>query len=335
MKKELPVPNELSSRPQRSLKGRLLSLVVPLYNEEACIEPLTREIDRHLQSINLRYEIVFIDDGSEDMTPFIIEALTHGRSDVRGVRLSRNAGHQGALACGLSHARGDIVIMMDGDLQHPPALVLKMLELWQQGYDVVNTVRLHGERSGWIDKVLSSTFYRVFNRIAEIKLIPGGADFRLLDRRCVDALNSMPEYLKFYRGQVPYIGFRQTALSFECSRRFGGKRSYSIRKSLRLASNGLFSFSTFGLKLPFFLGIGILVLVILYFAVSGMLVALGTSKLEHGWLSVIGLMFLNIGLQLTFLGMIGLYIGKIFLEVKGRPLYFIERTFGDENGSKT
>jgi glycosyltransferase involved in cell wall biosynthesis len=316
------------------MDSTLVSIVVPVYNEEECLQELVRQINENLASTDFSHEIIFVDDASRDRTPDIIASLSLQDHRIKGIRLSKNSGHQAALACGLSAAQGDVVITMDGDLQHPPSLVPQMLRLWQdERFDIVNTLRNRTVGSGLIDRLGSSLFYKIFNRIADIQLVPGAADFRLLDRRAVDALNSMQEYFKFFRGQVPYIGFKQTTLHFDCPPRFAGSRSYTLRQSLQLASNGLMSFSTFGLKVPLIIGIFILFLVLLYGGFSAALIMTGRTHLIEGWLSLVVLMCLNLGLQLTFLGMIGLYIGKIFIEVKGRPLYFVDQTFGFENAS--
>lgn len=312
-----------------NMHSPLVSIVVPVFNEEECVAELVAQIQKTFVDLPYAYEVIFVDDASRDRTPFILERLAKGDPRIKGVRLSRNSGHQAALACGLATAVGDVVITMDGDLQHPPSLIVSMLRLWQdEGFDIVNTLRRKTRGSGYIDRLGSRLFYKIFNRIADIQLVPGAADFRLLDRRAVDALNSMQEYFKFFRGQVPYIGFKQTTITFDCPPRFAGSRSYTLRQSLRLASNGLMSFSTFGLKLPLILGIFILFMVLLYGGLSTALILTDRTHLIEGWLSLAVLLCLNLGVQLTFLGMIGLYVGKIFIEVKGRPLYFVDQTFG-------
>ena len=306
-----------------------VSIVIPLFNEEECLLELINNITLHLQPNYPRHEIVLIDDCSKDKTPCIIADLSQKNPRVKGIRLSRNSGHQAALACGLSAASGDVVITMDGDLQHPPSLLPEMLRLWRDdGFDIVNTRRRQTQGAGLVDRLGSKIFYEIFNKIADIKLVPGSADFRLLDRRAVDALNSMGEFFKFFRGQVPYIGFRQTTITFDCQPRYAGTRSYTLKQSLRLASSGLMSFSTFGLKIPLLLGIIVLLMVLGYASLATILIMTGRTPLIEGWLSLAVLMCLNLGLQLTFLGMLGIYIGKIFIEVKGRPLYFVDETFG-------
>ncbi len=303
-----------------------LSIVVPVFNEEATLPPLIAAIDQHVGSITHDYEIVLVDDGSRDQSFTVIEALAAQHPQIKGLSLSRNTGHQVALACGLESATGDIVVTMDADLQHPPALIPAMVAEWHKGFDIVNTVRQRTAPVPLVEGLLSRLFYVVFNRVSEVRLIPDSADFRLLDRACVDALNSMPERLKFFRGMVPYIGFSQTTLTFDCPPRTTGERSYTLRQSLRLASNGILSFSTIGLKLPFLLGLLILAITFVYLVVATLLLAFGVVPIERGWTSMVALLLLGMGLEMTFLGMFGLYLGKLFIEIKRRPLYFVRRT---------
>lgn len=315
----------------RSIKEARVSLVIPLYNEEECVRELIKEIGVVMDGIGcVGHEIVLVDDCSRDRTFETIEEMAVGNPTIKCLGLSRNVGHQNALSCGIEAASGDIVITLDGDLQHPPSLFPEMIRLWENGVDVVNTIRRNSSASGFAEKIFSKWFYRIFNRVAEVNLVPGSADFRLLDRQCVNALNSMDEHFKFFRGQVPYIGFNQVELPFECPPRFAGQRSYTLRQSFRLASNGIFSFSTFGLKLPFFFGAGIVGLVLAYFLVAGILFLTGNAEFAPGWLSLAALMLLSLGVQLFFLGMFGLYLGKVFLEVKSRPQYFVQKRVGFE-----
>ncbi|MBT3468479.1 MAG: glycosyltransferase family 2 protein [Opitutae bacterium] len=313
----------------RSLKDSKVSLVIPLFNEEGCVRELFKEISTAMDGIDCaNYEVVLVDDCSRDKTLEVVEELAANNSAIKCLSLSRNVGHQNALSCGLNAADGDIIITLDGDLQHPPALFPEMLRLWEDGADVVNTIRRNSGSSNLVEKTFSKWFYRIFNRVAEVSLVPGSADFRLLDRQCVDALNGMTEHFKFFRGQVPYIGFKQVELLFDCPPRFSGNRSYTLRQSFRLASNGIFSFSTFGLKLPFYFGSLIIFTVFAYFVAAGVLHFTGHAEFKPGWLSLAALIYLSLGLQMFFLGMYGLYLGKIFVEVKSRPGYFIKQRIG-------
>jgi len=317
--------NEQADRP-------VLSVVVPVHNEAECCPEMIRRLSAVLDGTGCASEVIFVDDASTDATFEIIAAAARVDSRIRCIGFSRNMGHQAALACGLESSRGAAVVTMDGDLQHPPELLPEMLRLWREGFEVVNTVRRRDADVGLLKGAASRLFYRVFNSVSDVKLTPNSSDFRLLDRRCVEALLSMREYFRFYRGLVDYIGFRQTVIEFDCPRRFAGERRYTWRKSLKLASSGLFSFSTLALKAPFFLGLLVLAVVTAYGAVSAVLIATGVLKAMPGWASIVVILLLTFGVQLVFMGIIGLYLAKIFLEVKARPLYFVRRSagFGDK-----
>ena len=313
----------------RNINNARVSLVIPLFNEQECVAKLIHEVEKVMGEVPCAsYEIVLIDDCSKDRTFEVVGELASSHRSIKCLGLSRNVGHQNALSCGLEAAEGDIVITLDGDLQHPPSLFPEMLKLWENGADIVNTIRRNSGSSSMAEKTFSKWFYRVFNRVAEVSLVPGSADFRLLDRKCVNALNEMDEHFKFFRGQVPYIGFNQVELPFDCPPRFAGQRSYTLRQSIRLASNGIFSFSTFGLKLPFYFGAALVLFVFGYFATVGVMFLIGKTEIVPGWLSLAALLFLSLGLQLFFLGMFGLYLGKVFVEVKRRPGYFVRRSVG-------
>jgi dolichol-phosphate mannosyltransferase len=239
-------------------------------------------------------------------------------------------GHQAALDCALKHASGDAVISMDADLQHPPHLVREMIRLWdKEGYEVVTTEKLENQDSGLLYKLWAKIFYSIFNRYSQIKLTPNGSDFRLMSRKSLDAVLTMPEYHRFYRGLVHFVGFKSTSISFYVQKRFAGKRKYNFKQSLQLASDGLFSFSDFALKIPFILGGATFFVIILYLLYAlGRLVFLGDIFVK-GWTSVIAILILSISIQLIFMGIIGIYIGKIYFEVKRRPVFFTEEKVGD------
>jgi len=316
---------------ERSLEGKKLSIIVPLHNEESCIGKLVSVLDEQMDALNMQTEYVFVDDGSRDRTWELIEQLAEGNPRIRGIRLSRNRGHQVALTCGIHNATGDINIMMDGDLQHPPSLIPSMLRLWKEGYDVVNTQRLEQGKTLFLDALFSRLFYKLYKWLSDTEIIKNSSDFRLLDRKALNALKSLPERSKFYRGLVPYIGFRQTVIPYNCEQRFAGSRSYTLRKSFNLAVDGIFSFSTVGLKLPLFLGAMVMGIALLYFFGSVALHLLGYAEMEKGWTSIITLIILSLGLNLTFIGVFGFYIGKIASEIKGRPEYFISDVVGTDH----
>lgn len=311
---------------------KLISIVVPAYNENECITALVNAIEDVFKPLPYSHELVIVDDGSRDDTFDYIRQHSNINKSVKGVRLSRNMGHQAALDCGLKHANGDAIISMDADLQHPPSLIPKMLELWEQGYEVVTTQKLDNQEASFFYKLFSKSFYSLFNKYSQIKLTPNGSDFRLLSRTALNAVLSMPEYHRFYRGLVPFVGFKSTSISFDVQKRHAGKRKYNFKQSLRLASDGLFSFSDFALKIPFYLGglvfiamLGYLLFTLVDFIFFG-------GVFVKGWASVIAILTLSVSLQLIFMGVIGVYIGKIFFEVKRRPVYFTSEKVGAFNG---
>ena len=309
-----------------------LSIVVPVRNEEACVEEFIRRTESALSGLaglSGEYELIFIDDGSTDRTYALIEEKHRRNSRIKCVSLSRNAGHQAALLCGIRRAKGNAVVMMDGDLQHPPEVIPELLERLNAGWSVVHCVRKNSQGPNFFKNMYSRFFYWFFNRISPVKITPNASDFRIMDRRSVDALLAMPEVSPFLRGMVPYIGFRQCDLEFECAPRFAGQASYTLNKSMRLAFDGLFSFSTWPLQLPFMAGLLMLVLALVYLLVCVALAVSGKGDLVPGWLSLISLQLMLFALQVLFTGIVGLYVGKIYHEVKRRPAYFIGKAIGE------
>jgi len=308
-----------------------LSIVVPVRNEAGCIAELTRRVFSTVDAMPTptTTELVFVDDGSTDLTFATIRDMARADSRVRCLRLSRNMGHQIALTCGLDAARGDVVISMDGDLQHPPELLPDLIKSWREGHEIVNTRRRnYAADITLLQRLTSRAFYWLYNKISPVPLVPGGADFRLLDRKAVDALRAMPEHYKFYRGMVPYIGFAQATVDFDGAPRFAGQRSYSLRQSWQLATNGIFGFSTAGLKIPFYLGILVVFVALAYFVFAlGLWFFAGHGAIA-GWTSIVALIFLSLGMQLTITGVFGVYLARIFIETKRRPPYFVREEIG-------
>ena len=307
---------------------KTISIVIPAYNEQGCIKVAAQRISDIIEKLDYNYEIIFVDDGSYDDTFQMIKESNSINSNIKGIKLSRNMGHQAALDCGLNHAKGHAVICMDADLQHPPELIPEMINYWENGYDIVTTSKIENQEEGFLYKIFSKSFYWIFNKFSQIKLTPKGSDFRLLSRKSLQALLSMPEYHKFFRGMVHYIGFRSTTIEFNVAERFAGKRKYTFKKSLKLASDGLFSFSDFALKLPFIIGVVVLLILVIYFLFTLFGLIFLDFKFEKGWASVVTMIILSLSIQLIFMGTIGIYIGKIFFEVKHRPVFFTEDKIG-------
>ena len=306
-----------------------ISIVVPAYNEETCIPKLIESLNDVLSSLNYHFEIIIVDDGSSDNSFETIKKLAVVNPSLKGIKLSRNMGHQAALDCGLKHASGDAVICMDSDLQHPPSLIPKMIELWENGNDVVITQKLESEDIGWFYKLLAKKFFKWFNKYSHVKITPQASDFRLMSRKSLNAVLKMPEYHRFYRGLVPFVGFKTANLTFNVEKRFAGKRKYNFKQSLNLASNGIFSFSDFALKIPIYLGIISIIIIILYFLVSIGLYFIFDIEFVKGWASIIAILTISFSVQFIFMGIMGIYIGKIFVEIKRRPIFFVDETVGE------
>jgi polyisoprenyl-phosphate glycosyltransferase len=297
----------------------LLSVVAPIYNEQELIETFVERARTALEG--QPFELVLVDDGSVDATPVLLDRIASTDPRVRVIHLSRNFGHQAALTAGLEHAVGDVVAMIDADLQDPPELIVQMLERWAQGADVVYAVRKHRPGETAFKLATASWFYRLFNALTQVDLEPNSGDFRLLDRRALDALLSMTERSRFLRGMTVWVGFTQTAVSYEREPRAAGETKYTLRKMLRFSLDAIASFSHLPLQLATYIGllsagvafIAIPVVVGLHFAGS-YLPGFGTIT--------IAILLLG-GIQLIALGVIGEYVGRIYDEVKHRPLYIV------------
>lgn len=310
----------------------LVSVVVPVYNERECLAELATRLEAVFTRLRVPYELLFIDDGSKDGSFALIRSLHHTNKNIQGLRFSKNRGQQTALCAGFELAKGDVVISMDADLQHPPELIPDLLEHWKDGFDVVNTVKTAPARNSLVKKFFSKWFYATFNAVSDdLKLRPSSSDFRLLDRKCVVALNQITERLKFYRGLIEYIGFEQTTVEFVPPPRLAGTPSFTWRKSMVMGMDALFSFSTIGLKIPFIIGLVILALSVTYFIGAVFIELFTDHHWVRGWPSLLALSTLFFGAQFLFTGTIGLYVAKIFLEIKRRPSYFIADVVGLEN----
>ena len=301
---------------------RLLSVVVPLHDEEGSVRELHARVGAALA--DLPHELILVDDASDDGTAELLAELADADPRVRVIHLSRNFGHQAALTAGLEHARGDAVAMLDGDLQDPPELIATMLEHWRAGADVVCGVRTERRGEGRLKLVTARWFYRLFGRLSDIDLRPNSGDYRLLDRRALDALLSMRERNRFLRGMTGFIGFTQTAVPYERDARFAGETKYSARRMLRFSLDALTSFSWVPLQLATLLGFLFSAIALLTVPVVIALRLAGETI--PGFATVLCLILLIGGIQLITVGIIGEYVGRIYDEVKGRPLYLVRAT---------
>jgi dolichol-phosphate mannosyltransferase len=300
----------------------VLSVVAPVFNEHGTLAELHRRLTAALATLG-SYEIVLVDDGSTDGSWDALLGLAARDPRVRLLKLSRNFGHQAALSAGLDAARGDAVVLMDADLQDPPELIPRLVETWREGFDVVYAVR--GDREGETRVRLASIalFYRLLHRISPTEIPRNVGDFRLLSRRAADAVSAMPERARFLRGMTSWIGFRQTGVTYTREARHAGESKYPPSKLVRLAFDGITSFSTAPIKLVTAIGFALVVFCV---GVLGwtLYVRFFTSHHPQGWTSVIAVVLLLGGVQLLSLGVIGQYVARIFDETKQRPVYLVE-----------
>ncbi len=307
----------------------VLCVVCPCFNEEEVIERFYLALTDVLRDLDdVEYYIHFVDDGSSDATLQRLNAIAGADDRVRVFSLSRNFGHQIALSAGLDTAAGDAVLMMDSDLQHPPELIPRMIELWREGHDVVSTVRRATEDSSLLKRLTSSGFYFLINRFGDTPIVPNAADFCLLSRRALEALRSMPERHRFLRGMISWIGYPRTFIEFEAPARAAGVSKYSMRKMLALALDATISFSTAPIKLARSVGAATVVAGLCYL-VYVLCKAMFVGGVVLGWPSLICTILILGGVQLTFTGLIGEYLVRVFDETKQRPLYFFKQRPGD------
>ena len=306
----------------------LLSIVVPCYNEDAVLCELHRRVVAVCEQIdNTSFEIIFADDGSDDRTPAILRQLQASDSRVRVVSLARNFGHQIAVTAGLEHAGGDAVVIIDADLQDPPEVVPEMIERWRNGYQVVYGLRARRAGETTFKRWTAKAFYWLINKLSEIEIPLDVGDFRLLDRKVVDVLLAMPERDRFLRGMVSWIGFKQVAVIYDRAPRRAGQSKYPLMKMLRFALDSVISFSFVPLRLAIWVGFGAIAA---SFAgiVYALVIRLYTTDWVRGWASIFTAVLFLGGVQLITLGIVGEYVGRIYAEVKLRPLYVVRERLG-------
>ena len=322
--------------PSTGGKGELrICIVVPAYNEESNIVKLYEEIAKALASTNLQWEIIFCDDGSIDGTWKAIESIHERDERVKGIRLSRNFGHQYALLAGLRHANGDAIISMDADLQHPPALIPMLIEEWRKGNKIVNTIRQDPEEYTRFKKITSRLFYKTFSYLSGVKLESGMADYRLLDRKVLGDILRFKEEGLFLRGIVQWVGYPSSCVSYRGANRFSGTTKYTFRKMMRFAWQGISSFSIVPLRIGVIAGIcasGVAFAGMLY-AIMGKLF---TSGAVPGWASSVAIISFLLGILFILIGLLGEYIGRILVEVRRRPRFLVtERVGVDEQDARS
>ena len=306
----------------------LLSVVVPIYNEEEVIEALHSRLLQVLAPSVPGFEVVFVNDGSRDKSPAMLDAICRSDTRFKALHFSRNFGHQAAVTAGLHAVNGNVIVVIDADLQDPPELIHEMLAKWREGYDVVYAQKLRRKGIGPLKRSAYYVYYRILGSLTDVEVPPDTGDFCLMDRKIVDLLNAMPERNRYVRGLRAWLGFRQTAILFERPGRYAGETKYPFRRMVGLAVDGILSLSKAPLRIAMYFGFfasAISFALLIYFVLERLF---GPGNLARGWASTIVVILFLGGVQLICLGVIGEFIGRIYDEVKQRPLYVVGRTTG-------
>ena len=305
----------------------MISVVIPAFNEEKNIKVLYSRLLPVLSKIDANYEVIIVDDGSRDATENVVKELHQSDAKVKLIVFSGNFGHQVALTAGLDYARGDAVIVMDADLQHPPELLPALVAHWRNGYEIVYTVRENTLDAGAFKKLTAKFFYKFFRLASDLEISDNVADFRLFDKKVVQAFRSLRERTRFLRGLTSWMGFRTKGISYQAASRHAGQTKYNLRKMCSFAFDGIISFSAKPLQWAIYLGLIVSFLGFL-FGLYAIYVRFFTTEAVSGWTSlVIVITFLG-GIQIFLLGVIGVYLGKTYEETKQRPLYLISEVVG-------
>ncbi len=304
-----------------------LSIVVPSFNEELNLKKFYEEVSSVLEQLNYTWEIIIVDDGSQDNSLEILETLYRADSRIKSISFSRNFGNQMAISAGLEAVDGDVVIVMDADLQQPPTMIPILLSYWEKGYHVVNTIRNYGQEISWFKKLTSTIFYKIMNMLSDVKITPGVSDFRLMDRKIINILNNMPEHARFIRAQIAWLGFRQITIPYNCNERNAGTPSFSPMKLFALALDGIFSFSSKPLRWIAIVGM-LLMSTLLPYGCWAVFQFFVLGPKTSGWTSLIVVNMFIGGAILFSLGLLGEYVARIYEEVKHRPRYLVKKRFG-------
>lgn len=303
-----------------------ISVIVPMYYEEKVAEECYKRLTTCLQKlIDYTYEIIIIDDGSKDKTLEILENIASKDDKVKVISFSRNFGHQAAVTAGLKHVSGDAIIIIDADLQDPPELIPQMMQLWEQGNEIIYAKRKKRKGESPFKLLSAKLFYQILNALSDTEIPKDTGDFRLVDRKVVDTINNMPEHNKFLRGLFSWVGYKQIPFEYEREERFAGKTKYPLRKMLKLASDGIISFSTKPLKLVGLLGLISIVISILILIYALLSYFLKLNQLSAGWTSLMVAITFFAGVQLLSIWIMSEYIGRIYDETKQRPQFIINK----------
>ncbi|MCB0197847.1 MAG: glycosyltransferase family 2 protein [Anaerolineae bacterium] len=303
------------------------SIVAPCWNEEATLPELHRRISQVMEALEEPWELVLINDGSTDNTSQVMQNLHETDPHVHYIEFARNFGHQIAVTAGMDYAQGKVVILIDSDLQDPPELILKMLDKWREGYKVVYAIRSERKGETWFKLFTAQLFYRLIYRITDVNIPLDTGDFRLMDRQVVDQMKAMKEHHRFIRGMTSWVGFEQTGVEYVREERFAGETKYPLRKMIRLAITAITGFSIFPLQLATFVGFATAILSAIFIIFVIIARLSGYQSFEGQATTLVMVLFLG-GIQLISLGIIGEYLGRIYDEVRGRPLYVVNRAVG-------
>jgi polyisoprenyl-phosphate glycosyltransferase len=306
-----------------------LCVVIPVYNESGVLELLFARLSAALEQLDVSWSVLFVNDGSVDDSVTVLESLAARDDRVSYICLSRNFGHQGALSAGLDHADADVVVTMDADLQHPPDLVPVLVQAWRRGYDVVHTRKLSSAGLSLWRRLATKVAYAAITRVAEVEIIPEASDFRLLDRTALRAITALPERNRLYRGLTPWVGFRQAVVPYEAHARAEGDSRYSVRQLLRLFTRSFFDFSNAPLHVGFIVG-GLTILACFAYVAYSVVFYLVGQHTPRGYVTIIFIVVLLSSINLTFSGILGIYLARIYNEVRRRPSYIVGRTRADQ-----
>lgn len=301
-----------------------ISVVVPCFNEEESLATFNKTLLQFLPG-SYDYEVIYVNDGSRDNTFQVILNLAKENQNIKYISFSRNFGHQNALKAGYDFASGDCAISLDADLQHPPAVIPELIAKWEEGFEIVNTIRADHDSISYTKKISSGIFYQIMRKLSDVNIENGMADFRLMDKKVLKQLKLFSENYLFFRGIIPWMGFRQTIVPFKANERFAGTTKYTFKKMLKFATSGVTSFSVKPLRLSIYLGFVFAFLAFLY-GLYATYAFLFTDQAVTGWTSVILSVLFVGGINLLMLGIIGEYLGKLFIENKRRPNYLISET---------
>ena len=308
-----------------------ISIVIPVYNEEDVLSKLNEKLNNLIETVNeYEFEIIFVNDGSKDKSLSILEEMSKSNSNIKVISFSRNFGHQAAVTAGIKHISGDAVVIIDADLQDPPELIPEMLKYWEEGNEVIYGKRKSRKGESVFKLLSAKMFYKTLNSLSDVEIPKDTGDFRLVDRKVIDVINQLPEHNKFLRGLFSWVGFKQYAFEYERQGRAAGKTKYPLKKMMKLASDGIVSFSTKPLKIVGGIGIITIIISIAILIYSLVSYAFNLNNLTPGWTSIMVAITLFSGVQLLSIWIMSEYIARIYDETKRRPEYIIDKKINIE-----